>query len=324
MSERTTDATAHGPRPDALSTYTTSGRFDGRWFTEEDFGATRLGIRVKARLHHEISPHQEIAVYDSDFFGRFLTLDNLMMFTERDEFVYHEMLAHVPLCSLEEPSDVLIIGGGDCGVAREVLKHSTVRRIVQCDIDERVTRVCERFFDWTAEVASDPRVILRFADGIEYVENHRREFDVIVIDSTDPIGPAVGLFDREFYRKVAAALRPGGVMVAQTETPHWAAGVVGAIYAEIRAVFSHVSGYMGFIPTYPSGSWLWAYASNDTRHGDFVDEGRVSEVSKTCRYYTAGIQRAAFALPAFATAALDSRNVFEQLDERNRRNASPR
>lgn len=162
------------------------GFVEGGWLIEEDSAATRLGIRVQSKLYEERSPYQHIGVYQSAFFGRLLTLDGIMMFTERDEFVYHEMLTHVPLCSMAEPKSVLIIGGGDCGCLREVLRHPTVERVVQCDIDQRVTEVARRWFDWVAAASTDSRAELIYADGVRFIERNQRAYDLIIIDSTDP------------------------------------------------------------------------------------------------------------------------------------------
>lgn len=282
------------------------------WFFEHFRDVARLGFRVREHLHTESSPFQKIDVYQTDFFGRMLTLDDVMMFTERDEFVYHEMLVHVPLCSIPEPRSVLIVGGGDCGCVREALKHSTVERIMLCEIDERVTRVCERWFPWVGEVVADPRVELVFGDGIAEIERHERAFDLIIVDSTDPIGPAVGLFQRAFYDKVARALVEGGVMVAQTETPHWEDALVGEIYRQIGATFAQVATYVGFTPTYPSGMWCWAYASGQRRPDTYVDEARARRIASQCLYYNLDIQRAAFALPTFARRALAGEGPFSR------------
>ncbi len=280
------------------------GGFADGWFHEEADGSTRFAIRAKSHLHSENSRFQKIDVYDTDFFGRFLTLDDLVMLTERDEYVYHEMLIHVPLCSIPEPRAVLIVGGGDGGCIREALKHPSVERIVQCEIDERVTRVCEEYFPWVKQAIADPRVELVFDDGVSYVEQHREEFDLVVIDSTDPIGAAVGLFTREFYSKAAQALVAGGVLVAQTESPHWNPDTVGAIYDQLGQAFDHAVPYLGFIPTYPSGMWSWAYASNHREHDTFFDSERAERLGRECKYYNPDLQRGAFALPNFVKRAL--------------------
>ncbi len=275
------------------------------WHTEEDFGAVRLGLKIDEVLHEETSPYQEIAVYQSGFFGRVLVLDGLVMLTERDEFVYHEMLIHVPLLSMEDPRRVLVIGGGDLGCVREILKHESVEQVVLCEIDERVTRVCQEFFPWAETALGDRRLKTVFDDGVAYVRNHPEAFDLVVIDSTDPVGPAVGLFLREFYQEAAAGLKPGGVLTAQTESPHYSPRLVGKIYTELRAAFSEVHAYLGFIPTYPSGCWSWAWASNHRRRGDFFDRARAERIAGSCRYYTPRLQEAAFVLPAFVREAVE-------------------
>lgn len=286
------------------------GTVEGDWFYEEDQGATRLGIRIAEHLHSERSPWQKIDVYRSDFHGHLLTLDDLVMLTTRDEFVYHEMLVHVPLCAIEAPKDVLIIGGGDCGCIREALKHPSIQRVVQCEIDERVTRVSEQFYDWVTPTIADPRVELVFDDGVKYIEKNRDSFDLIIIDSTDPIGPAVGLFLSDFYRKVASALREGGVMAAQTEAPFWYPVEMGRIHAQMREAFAHVEHYWGTIPTYPSGSWTWAFASNSPRSAREFDESRGRQLERTTRYWNCDVQSACFALPNFVRRAIAGEDPF--------------
>lgn len=297
MTSRERDAAVH-MQPN------TGGMQDG-WFFEENQGTSRLGIRVREHLHSERSEYQKLDVYDSEFFGRFLTLDDLMMFTERDEFVYHEMLTHIPLCSLPSPERVLIVGGGDCGCAREILKHESVQQVVQCDIDERVTRVCEEYFSWLGPVMQDPRFEALFADGVEYIRRHERAFDLIIIDSTDPIGPAVGLFQSEFFEATRRALRSGGVLVNQTESVHWSPKLVAAVVRQMREVFPLVSTFWGAIPTYPSGSWCWSYASDTRAPRDHFDAARARRVAESCQYYTPEMQEAAFVLPQFLRRALD-------------------
>ncbi len=305
--------------PDGLSVAPHRGSFDGSWHTEESPFASRLGIHVTERLHEERSSLQKITVYDSGFFGRVLTLDDIVMFTERDEFVYHEMLVHVPLCSIPDPRSVLLIGGGDCGCLREVLKHSCIESVVQCEIDERVTRVCENWFPWVREAISDPRVELVFDDAVRYIEKQNDAFDLVIVDSTDPTDAAVGLFLSDFYKKVARGLRRGGVMTAQTESPHWDSQLVPTLYAQIRQAFSCVSTYLGGVPTYPSGTWSWAYASMERRPHDYLDRTRSESVCASCRYYNSELHHAAFVLPNFVRRLLAGENPFERFDENHRR-----
>jgi spermidine synthase len=281
------------------------------WYYEEDMAATRLGIRYFEKLHEEQSAFQKICVYDTGFFGKLLTLDDIIMLTERDEFVYHEMLTHLPLCSIPDPKHVLIIGGGDCGCLREVIRHQSIEEAVQCDIDERVTRVSEKWFDWVSPTMADSKAKLIFEDGIAYIKEHKNSFDLIIIDSTDPVGPGVGLFVRDFYRQVAQALKPGGVMVAQTESPMWDSHLVGTIYAEMRATFEHVSPYLGYMPTYPSGMWSWAYASNDRKHDDYFNGDLLAQIEAKCKYYNGDVHKACFMLPNFVRQVVAGDNVFE-------------
>ena len=292
----------------------TIGFEDGDWYYEEDAGAIRLGMRITGQLHRERSAFQELAVYQTAFFGKLLTLDDIIMFTERDEFVYHEMLAHLPLVTIREPESVLIIGGGDCGCLREVLRHPDIQRAVQCDIDERVTRVCEQHFDWVGPAIADPRTELHFADGMAFVEGAQGAFDLVIVDSTDPKGPGVGLFLADFYEKVARALKPGGVMVAQTESPHWDAPMVGAIYQQLRQAFAHVAAYTGSIPSYPSGYWTWAWASQDHPAQAYFSQERCAAVEPQCQYYNAAVHRAAFALPTFVQRAMSGDDPFARFE----------
>ncbi len=300
------------PTPDQMPNLLSRGFEHEGWFIEEDQNQARLGFRFKNKIHSERSSFQDIAVYDTEFFGKMLTLDGLMMFTERDEFVYHEMLTHVPLCSLPNPESVLIIGGGDAGCLREVLRHPCVQNVIQCDIDERVTRVCADHFSWVKDAIAHPRAQIIFEDGVKFLErpeNHGR-FDLIIVDSTDPVGPGATLFLKAFYEKVAKALKPNGVLCAQTESPHWAAPLVASIYDQLSQAFAHVSGYLGMVPAYPSGTWSWAYASNGRQPFDHFDGMRAHDISKSSLYYNAEIHRAAFALPNFARRAIAGENPF--------------
>lgn len=296
-----------------------TGSFDGSWYIEKDCDSTLLGMRVDAVLHEEKSAYQKITVYDTPFFGRVLTLDDIIMLTERDEFVYHEMIVHVPLCQLQRPRSVLVVGGGDCGALREILKHPGIERAVQCEIDERVTRVCADHFDWVEETIADPRVELVFDDGAAYIDANPDAFDLIVIDSTDPVGPASALFLREFYARARRALRNGGILTAQGESPHWDAGMVLTMHEELSAAFKHTAGYLCFMPSYPSGCWHLAWASPDRAPDAWFDEARAAALAPRCEYYNAEIHRASFALPQFARRVIiDRENPFENHDRRVR------
>lgn len=293
------------------------GFVDQGWFTEEHRESCRVGIRIADILHEEVTPHQRIVVYESPFFGKVLTLDDLVMLTERDEFVYHEMLVHVPLLAHPQPRSALVVGGGDCACLRELLKHSELERIVLCELDEAVTQVCERFLPWVAAATKDPRVVLRFEDAVRYVSDTAERFDVIVVDSTDPVGPAARLFERRFYRAARRVLRPGGVLAAQSESPHWSAELVSRIFSELRTVFPHVAPYLGGVPSYPSGFWSWAYASENPPPEGPVGVERSRAIAAQCRYYNPEAHRGAFLLPTFVRELLAGDNPFARFDEGN-------
>lgn len=265
------------------------------WLTDvtADYGVT---YRVRAVLHQEKSPYQEIAVYDTDALGRVLTLDNIIMTSDRDEFVYHEMMAHVPLLTHPNPRRVLVIGGGDGGVVREALKHP-IEKVRLVEIDERVTAVCRQFFPAIAGGLDDPRAEVTFADGIEHVRNHRGEYDVIIVDSTDPIGPAVGLFRAEFYRDVHDALAEDGLFVAQTESPFFNGDLIRDVQAALRGIFPIVRLYLCNVPTYPGG--LWSISMGSKRHDPLTATLPPRAGALSTRYYSPDLHRAAFALPPF-------------------------
>lgn len=273
------------------------------WFIEHYRDISAVGIRTTALVHAEKSAYQSIAVYETAGHGRLLTIDDMVMLTELDEFVYHDLLAHVPLCVHEHPREVLVVGGGDGGTVREVLEHESVEHVVLCEIDERVTRVCQAHIPSVAGALDDPRVELVFADAAAYVTSQRGRFDVILVDSTEPVGPATALFGEEFFRDLSAALRPGGVIASQAESPFYAPEVVRELFGTVRRVFAQVHGYFGVIPTYPGGGWVFCLAS-DTRGPGDVDLERAAALG--CRYYSPKIATGAFALPPFIARLVQS------------------
>jgi spermidine synthase len=269
------------------------------WFTEyqkEGFGIT---VKVKETLFHEISEFQTIDIIDTEGFGRMLLLDGLVMTSEKDEFFYHEMISHIPMLSHPDPKEVLVIGGGDGGTIREVLKHRSVERVVLCEIDSFVIDACRRFLPSIAGMLDDPRVDIQVRDGIKYIAEQKGQFDIILVDSTDPMGPGEGLFTEEFYKNVNTALKPGGIMAAQSESPVANKREMSLMYPLLRKAFPIVNTFVGPIPTYPGGYWSWAFCSNNVKPLEYFDEARAKEIAQSCKLYNPAIQRSAFALPNF-------------------------
>lgn len=269
------------------------------WYTERHDNKFGITLKVKETLYHGESEFQTIDVIDTEGFGRMLLLDGMVMTTEQDEFVYHEMISHIPLLSHPSPEQVLVIGGGDGGTIREVLKHPSVKRAVLCEIDGKVVEISEKFLPTIAGKLRDPIVEMQIRDGVAYIAEQKNAFDVILIDSTDPLGPGEGLFTEEFYNNVKAALKPGGIVVPQSESPIADKREIQMVYSLLRKVFPKVHAYIGPIPTYPGGFWSWAFCSCDVNPLDYINEPLASELEKNTKYYNREIHKAAFALPNF-------------------------
>ncbi len=278
---------------------------DSHWFTEQwaEQGAA-ISLKIKRKLHEEQSPYQRIEIHETETFGRLMTLDGLVMVTGRDNFIYHEMMSHPVLFTHPDPKSVLIIGGGDCGTLREVLKHP-VKQVTQVELDERVTRVAEQFFPELCASNNDPRATLCFADGIQWVKDAKAQsHDVIIVDGTDPIGPAAGLFSEAFYKDCLRALRPGGLIVGQSESPLFHAGLINAMHQALRSAgFKDVQTLHFPQCTYPSGWWSATLAGKDVSVTNFREQAALNKAFGT-RYYNAALHRGALALPEFLIAEL--------------------
>ncbi|MES1942511.1 spermidine synthase [Salinisphaera sp. PC39] len=273
---------------------------DDKWFTEEaeEIG-TAFSLRIHDKLHEERSDFQTIAVYDTTHYGRLMTIDGYIMLSSRDNFVYHEMMTHPAILAHGAVRDVAIIGGGDCGSLREVLKHPGVTAATQIDIDERVTRVAEQYFPELCERNDDPRATLAFADGIAWMRERAPEsLDLIVVDSTDPIGPAEGLFNEAFYRDCRRALRPGGILVQQSESPLAHTQLICAMHAAMTAAGFARTHVLSFpLPVYPTGWWSATLARVDDTPLIEPEDEDIGDLATD--YYTAAIHRGALAQPAF-------------------------
>jgi len=263
-----------------------------------------MSLQVKEVLHHSTSKFQDILVFDSTHHGRVLVLDGVIQVTQRDEFAYQECMAHIPLCAHIAPKKVLVIGGGDGGVVREVLKHGNVQQVVLCEIDEGVIQVAKEYFPEMACGLEDARVEVVVADGAVYLENHPDAFDVIITDSSDPVGPASVLFETPFYKAMARSLKPDGIVCTQGECVWLHLDLIRPLMQGIQSLFETVEYAYCTIPTYPSGQIGFVLG----RKGPTTISKAVSplpdEVLKKLRYYSPEIHPAAFVLPAFAKRAI--------------------
>lgn len=261
-----------------------------------------IAIEREETLFKDKSEFQEVEIFKSKGLGNVLTLDGLMMTTEKDEFFYHEMISHIPLVAHKNPENILVIGGGDGGTVREVLKHKSVKSIEMCEIDGMVIEASKKFLPTISCGLNDPKVKIFVEDAIEYIKDKKNCYDVVLIDSTDPMGPGEGLFTEEFYTNVKNSLREGGIVVPQSESPFANVVEMGKMYKLLRKVFKNVAPYCGPIPTYPGGYWSWAFCSDEVEvphcHKK-VDKQRADEISKLCKIYNARIQTSSFDVPNF-------------------------
>lgn len=283
----------------------------GNWFSEVcDAHGTAFSLRITERLAEVQTPYQHIEIFDTTDFGKLMVIDGFVMLSSRDNFIYHEMMTHPALFSHAHPKDVLIVGGGDCGTLREVLHHDTVASVVQVEIDEQVTRLAEQYFPELCGSNGDSRASLLFADGIQWVKDAEPEsLDIIIVDSTDPIGPAEDLFSEAFYRDCWQALRPGGLIVQQSESPLLHMSILRDMHRAMAATkYSEVKTLQFPQPVYPSGWWSATVACKAGASKDgLVERFREAEARGkpfATKYYSAEIHQAAFVMPPFFTESL--------------------
>ncbi|MGM0402968.1 MAG: polyamine aminopropyltransferase [Thermodesulfobacteriota bacterium] len=274
------------------------------WVHETHKDMVSLGFRVEETLFSGQSPFQKIDIIKTAGHGNMLLNDGIVMLSEKDEFIYHEMIAHVPLFVHPDPKRVLIIGGGDGGTAREVLKHEGVESVVMVEIDQMVVDACRRYMPSVGGGTDDPRLDLLFDDGVAYVKNTTRTFDVAIIDSTDPIGPAAPLFDRAFYQNLAARLSADGIMIAQSESPFYDPDIQLSMFSNQRDYFQRLHMYLFPTLTYPGGLWSFAFASKKPCPIADFNKDRAAGADFQTKYYNPRVHRAAFALPEFVKKSL--------------------
>lgn len=270
------------------------------WYTEglEIEKGRKISYRVTKTLDSIRTPFQKIDVFETQSFGRMFTLDDVTMVTEFDEHSYHEMIAHVPMMSHPNPKTVLVIGGGDGGTVREVLKHPSVEEVVLCEIDKGVVDACYDYFPEISAALKDKKVTHYYDDGAKYAREHKGKFDIILVDSSDPVGPAEVLFKEPFYRDMATALSETGIIATQAESFWYHGDVIASLFEFIPKIFSEYGYYYTTIPTYPSGIIGFTFLSN--RINPYSVSPDPARIPPGLKYYSAEMHKSAFVLPEFA------------------------
>ncbi len=276
------------------------------WFSEFETPNVHFSIKVSKQLISMESQYQRIDIFESPEFGRFLTLDGYMMLTEKDEFIYHEMLVHVPMAVNPKVKNVLVIGAGDGGAVRELCRYDHIERIDLVEIDEEVVRVCKEYLPQTACKLDDPRVNIYFEDGLRFVRRKHDEYDLILVDSTDPFGPGEDLFTREFYGNCYKALNDNGILINQHESPYYKNDAIAMqnAHKQIYAVFELAKVYQFHLPTYPSGHWLFGFASKGLDPIKDLKEEEWRRFNLYTRYYNLDLHKGSFALPTYVKEML--------------------
>ncbi len=286
---------------------------DDLWYSEYHAPTVRFSIKVNCQLYHEKSDYQTISVFDSPEFGHFLTLDGIMMLTERDEFIYHEMITHPAMAVNPHIKNVLVIGAGDGGVARELIKYRHIEQIDVVEIDERVVEVCKQYLPKTACGFDDPRVHLYFQDGLKFVRRKENAYDLIIVDSTDPFGPGEVLFTKEFYGNCYHALTENGILVNQHESSFYKgdAKEMQAAHRCNAQIFPVSRLYQAHIPTYPSGHWLFGFSSKGLDPIKDFKPDYWNRLAIATRYYNTPLHLGALALPNYIKELLADGKSYE-------------
>ncbi|NLM12661.1 MAG: polyamine aminopropyltransferase [Epulopiscium sp.] len=266
------------------------------WFTEkqtENFGIT---AKVNKTLHTEKTDFQQLDMIQTKEFGNMLVLDGMVMTTEKDECVYHEMVTHPVLFTHPNPKHVLVVGGGDGGAIREVLKHPQVEKVVLVEIDGKVIEYSKKYLPSIAGKLEDERVEVLIDDGFMHIHKNKNKYDVIMVDSTEPVGPAAPLFERGFYQGIYEALKEDGLFVAQTDNPWFKGELIKKVFSDVKEIFPITKLYTCNIPTYPSGMWTFTIGSKKY-DPEAVDVITIPDIDT--KYYTPQIHKACFVLPRF-------------------------
>ncbi|MCT4620185.1 MAG: polyamine aminopropyltransferase [Marinisporobacter sp.] len=278
------------------------------WYTENHTDTVKFSIKVKEHLYTKTSPFQQIDVFDTYEFGKLLTIDGLVMITEKDEFIYHDMITHVPMATNPNIKKVLVIGGGDGGTVRELTRYKTIEKIDMVEIDKVVVDASIEHFNITSCKLDDGRVSLYYEDGIKFVEGKENVYDLIIVDSTDPIGPGEGLFTTEFYKNCYKALTEEGILVNQNESPYYEDDAKEMIRAsqKIKNIFPVAEVYQAHIPTYPSGHWLFGFASKKLHPLKDLDAKKWNDLGLKTKYYNTELHIGSFALPNYVKEMIET------------------
>ncbi len=277
------------------------------WYSELHTEHVRFSLKVKEQLFSKKSDFQQVDILETYEFGRILTLDGCLMVTEKDEFIYHDMIVHVPMATNLNIKKVLVIGAGDGGTIRELTRYPSIEHIDMVEIDEVVVDACQKFLPQTACSLEDPRVHIHYEDGLKFVRRKKDEYDLILVDSTDPFGPGEGLFTKEFYGNCFKALTDQGILVNQHESTYYDAYVeaMKRAHRRIKETFPIAKVYQAHIPTYPSGHWLFGYASKHFDPIEHLNEKGWNELGIKTKYYNTELHRGCFALPNYVKEQLN-------------------
>ena len=276
------------------------------WFTENHTDNVKFSIRVHKQIESIQSDYQKIDVFQTPEFGKVLVIDGYIMLTEKDEFIYHEMITHVPMAVNPNIKNVLVIGAGDGGTVRELTRYSFIKCIDMVEIDKKVVEVCKEYIPQTASKLNDKRVNLYFEDGLKFVKTKRNEYDLIIVDSTDPIGPGTELFTMEFYENCFNALVHDGILVNQHESPYYKndAEAMQNAHKKIKSIFPVAMVYQAHIPTYSSGHWLFGFASKKYDPITDLNEDLWNLLRLNTNYYNTKIHKGSFYIPNYVKRLL--------------------
>jgi spermidine synthase len=272
------------------------------WLTEDEREDLKVSYRIKKIVFEGQSDFQHVMILDSYCFGNMLVLDGVVQTTSLDGYIYNEIIAHVPLCIHPNPQKVLIIGGGDCGVAKEVCKYNCVELIDLVDIDQMVVEVCQKYLPEVSGNLSDPRVRFIYEDGVKFIRNNGTEYDLIIVDSSDPIGPAKVLFEKSFYQSLYNALKKDGLIVCQSQSPIFHTEIMRQTFIRINDLFPKTALFTAIVPTYPGGLWSFTIGSKQ-----YINPNPAKVERLETYYVNEQIIECCFSLPNFMHKQLNKR-----------------